>query len=219
MNRLLILLALAGVGTAMACGDDGDDDSSSTQDAGNHDAATVNDAGQVSRGTQIDNVGAECTSNSDCKGKGTIMCYNNFLGTDYPGGYCSAACMADDECGTNGACPVAQLNTLPLVGTFVAGLLPENCLLKCDKSQSSACRTGYNCQSLDDALGAAASLIGGFLPANLTSQPYCLPPVNITIPDGGFVFPLPDAGVSHDAGVTSGVNGGLDAGAGVDAGH
>ncbi len=225
MKRLLVLWMLAGL-SAAACGDDsddssGDDDSGTGDLTGSRgDAAVSNDSGPISRGKQIDNVGGACTANSDCKGGGSLMCYQDFLGTPYPGGYCSATCVTDDECGSEGACPVAQLTSIPLVGQFITGFLPQNCLLKCDKAKTGACREDYECNSLDDVISnvAASSGFGGLggigssLLGAVATQPYCLPPIEF--PDAGILSPAADAGSNRDAGIT----GGLDASQGVDSG-
>lgn len=187
MNRLLILLALAGMGAA-ACGDDSDDDAPDS-DAGaatatdaaaaaRADAAAREDAATAIRPQQIDSakVGVACTAasaKSDCTGVGATCLTTSMLG-DYPGGYCSASCQASAECGENGGCPVGDL--LASVGSLLGGasslitsFLPadaSSCLKKC--SAPSDCRTGYTCSNITSLFtglgGAAGGGAGGAIP-------------------------------------------------------
>jgi hypothetical protein len=94
-------------------------------------------------------VGDPCYWSSECDGvpAGGRVCLTSLMGyVDFPGGYCSAVCTADSECGPDGECK----NIMDL-GQF--------CLKRCEAS--SDCRTpeGYTCSYLPTETGL-----------------YCLPP-------------------------------------------
>jgi hypothetical protein len=215
MKRLLILLALAGLTTAVACGDDGDSKKpvEPTKDAGN--PMSVVDTGvPAARPPQVTNPGAACSKATDCTGASAtceteIMVGMGMQSTPLPGGYCTAQCAAATECGTGGGCPSAEITALlpPAFAGVASGFLPSYCLDKCD-AKASDCRTGYSCKSLIElvppelAAGAGPLLAG--IPALKTT--YCLPP--ISLPDAGIARPpVVDAG-----GLRTGIDGGVDGG-------
>lgn len=204
MKRLLTLVALAGLSVAAgACGDDSGDDGetpAATKDAGT-DAV-------VSRGPQInaDSLGDECTSAANCSGAGDLMCLQTIgMDTEIPGGYCTAQCNSDAECGPNGFCPAAAIASIPGAGALAgltAGLIPQNCVLKCTKTNDAGggcARTDQNCSALIDGIPAAFRQLAQGFPAATT--PFCFPPVMLPIPDGG----LGDGGAAA-------ILGGLDSG-------
>jgi hypothetical protein len=218
MKRLLILLALSGLTTAVACGDDSGDKKpvETPKDAG--DTKPAADTGVPgARPAQVTNPGAACspTSTTDCMGPGAkceteIMVGMGMQSTSLPGGYCSAQCAAATECGPGGGCPSAEITALlpPQFAGIASGFLPSYCLDKCD-AKASDCRTGYSCKSLSQlvppelAAGPGGGIIAG-IPALRTT--YCLPPVNL--PDAGIARPpVVDAGSlrSLDAGVDGGI--------------
>ena len=168
MKRLLILLALAGLATAAACGDDGEPTKKpvDNKDAG---STPVVDTGvPAARPVQIENPGAACTkgSTTDCKGVGAICQSSIMVGqTAVPleGGYCSAQCTSAAECSAGGGCPAAEITALipPALAAFAGGLtalVPSNCLDKCagpaDCRVIPQCRTKFR---LPERLGARES--------------------------------------------------------------
>lgn len=103
-------------------------------------------------------VGDACTSASDCMGVSSPdrECMTAFMGMiELPGGYCSAACTSDGECGPSGEC----------VELFGFGSF---CLRIC--SSVGECRTseGYTCSTLPGGSGS-----------------YCLPPMGPGVTDDG----------------------------------
>jgi hypothetical protein len=212
MKRLLTLLALAGLSAAAgACGDDSGDDGDDTpkNDAGTSDA-------KVARPPQInaDSLGTACTTAAQCQGVGALECLTS-IGEDQevPGGYCTAACESDAECGPNGFCPAAALATLPgvgqLVSTLGAGLIPQNCVLKCTKTGDAGggcTRSDQQCAAIIDAIpttGQAAGLRGIAQGFPFATTPFCFPPIELPTGDAG----VPDAGAA--ALVVTGLDAGL----------
>ena len=216
MKRLLTLLALAALGAA-ACGDDssGDKPAQPTADAsvptgtgtGKPDAAAP-----VSRGVQITNLAAACTSDATCTGAGKLTCLKDLgmLGGEIPGGYCTAECKVDDECGPGGSCPIGNLSRNPQITALTSGfgidittIIASDCFLKCDKAAATPCaRSDQKCQSIIETMNAAggggganplAGIIGNFPEAK---QTYCFPP--IILPDAG----TPPTTIKNDAGVS-----------------
>lgn len=89
-------------------------------------------------------VGDACTAPTDCGGipSSAPNCLTDIMGyVEFPGGYCSADCTSDDDCGDTdeGTCINAYIMTL--------------CLKNC--SEASECREseGYTCGTLPDILG------------------------------------------------------------------
>lgn len=77
-------------------------------------------------------VGSACTSASDC-GPGSCMQTVPIVNVDYPGGYCTARCASDDECGSQGVC-------VPDVVGFSG-----SCYRRCDDDHPCG-RDGYRCR-------------------------------------------------------------------------
>lgn len=213
MKRLLILLALIGAGTSFACGDDSGDDDQEVKDSGTQqptdarvaDSATRDAAPVVSRGVQITNLGAACTANSSCTASngGRVECVTELLNIDIPGGFCTADCRLDDECGTNGRCPGATVlqglsGLADFIAPIISGIIPQQCVRECDPRESDPCgRTGFTCGKVPVPAQIAAFV--GTIPE--LNRNYCLPPT-------------PDAGVPprQDAGTQALIIQGLDAG-------
>jgi hypothetical protein len=221
MKRLLTLLSVAGLTAAVACGDDsGGGKPVSTPDAG-MDAGSKpvvdTGVGVVVRPVQVENPGAACTaaSTTDCKGAAPTCNENLMLGQQsikLEGGYCSAQCTASAECSAGGGCPAAEITaSLPeelvsLAGPALSGLIPSSCLDKCDKA-ADVCRSGYECKTIAELIPQMFSAFAGFLTSGPAfKQAYCLPPINIVLPDAG-AFP----GFPVDAGVRT-LDGGADGG-------
>lgn len=121
--------------------------------------------------------GGMCSKDADCSGTGA-RCLTNVLSLPIPGGYCTASCKTDRQCGTGAACPFAAMvdlakSFLPDAG-FVESL--SVCMKKC--TSATDCRAGYGCTALPSV---------PFLPAS--SGKFCMPPM----PDGG--LPRPDGGL------------------------
>lgn len=226
MKRLLTLAAVAGLTAAVACGDDSGDkkETTPTADAGtgiDSGAKPVADTGTgvVARPVQVDKPGAACTTataKTDCTGPSATCNESIMVGQDnikLPGGYCSAQCNATSECGTGGGCPAAEITaSLPaaivdLAGPLLTGIIPSNCLDKCDKNGPDTCRTGYECKTIGELVPPNLGAIAGPLTSGAAFRvSYCLPPINLAQPDAG----RPAAPV--DSGVRTGLDGGADSG-------
>jgi hypothetical protein len=212
MVRRIALLALL-----TACG--GDDEKPAT-DAGSHlDASSpALDAGsdaQAAKPNQVTNPGAACRTANTCTGEApSCQTMLSLLGQEipFPGGYCSALCKNNVECGPTGECPVGEslkaLTGIPLITPDIRATIeaaaPSHCYERC--TMDSQCRTdeGYRCASIVTALsegaGQAGLNVGGFnislfLSGPIVDSKYCLPPAPPQ-PDAGAV----DAGNPSDAG-------------------
>ncbi len=207
-----------------ACGEESD--SKTKEDAGSDGVDAGRDAGGESTPDTgppvtpnvVTNVGEPCGSANGCKGgKPSCQTALDLLGVEvaFPGGYCSASCADNRECGDDGECPVGEaLKAVPeLFRGLLSGFAPSHCYQRCTKD--SDCRTDeeYRCvtivSSLTEAAGGAGLDVGGldvstFLTGPISESKYCLPPAP-ELPDAG-LFPIPgqdaaapDAG-SSDAG-------------------
>lgn len=93
-------------------------------------------------------VGDACSSRRDCSGMPTSSadCWHDIMGfLSFPGGYCSADCYADWECGPEGEC--VDLSFISL------------CLRTCEYVEDCRESDGYDCYDMP--------WVGG--------GPYCLP--------------------------------------------
>ncbi|MET0341037.1 MAG: hypothetical protein ABW252_08540 [Polyangiales bacterium] len=156
MRKFLILMSLAT--GLMACAD-GEESSARGQQGLNQEAtAPVKPV--------IENLGATCAVDADCKGTGTrCLLKSQISGLTYAGGFCTAGCANDAECGEKGWCPLAALDA----GIFPSPEVQKGvtiCLLKCEADAD--CREGYVCSS-------ESSLT--FVPPSENPQKYCRPPV------------------------------------------
>lgn len=145
MNKSLVLLALALV--ASGCGED---------QLAPSEPSESQVLAQVAGGEKTTNVGAACSSDDQCTGSAAScltvvpldLTPNARLTVTYPGGFCSAQCKADADCGSAGGCPVAEY--LSLINAVVPGQQDlvaklSICVPKCNAQ--SDCRDGYVCQA------------------------------------------------------------------------
>jgi hypothetical protein len=234
-------ITLAAVLFVSACGDD--TDSKPKEDASTPTNDTGKDAGMQSAPDAgsgagpavtpdvVTNVGKACRTENGCMGEGpACQTMLSLLGQQvpFPGGYCSAQCSDNRECGETGECPVGEsLKAIPAaLRSLIGGAAPSNCYERC--TSNADCRTdeGYRCATIVSALsegagGAGLNVAGfdvsAFLSGPILDSKYCLPPAP-AVPDAG--APVVDAGApAVDAGVDAGP---ADAGAsdaGSDAGH
>lgn len=121
----------------------------------------------ASRTIPAGGVGAACTATTDCtEGKGERVCWrdtllNNPKGTRTPGGYCSASCTRDTDCGANNYC----VSFAPMGGLF--------CVAGC--SDPSTCRkSDYLCTYLDTVNACLPRL------PQLTCDPKASAPCTVT---------------------------------------
>jgi hypothetical protein len=84
-------------------------------------------------------VGTPCDKHSDC---GDGRCQRGGAMGEYPGGYCTGACLVDADCGASGVC------TPPTAAG--AG----SCSLRCE--QDTDCRDGYRCRTVSGQLQCVA---------------------------------------------------------------
>jgi len=206
MKRILTLCSLFSV--ISGCGGGSRDDDHQNGPA--EDAAAALDAGAAGDAridgaadnvsVRVENVGAACTADFDCRGAGA-MCMvtlgQSSLRFGLPGGYCTAPCMRHAECSPGGGCPLGEIARDPVLAIDITSIVqvPSVCLDRCVASDPSACRTGYVCRSLRDLVPAnirmspvSALLIG----PNFTDT-FCIPPVEISLPSS-------DGGVNGDGG-------------------
>jgi hypothetical protein len=116
-------------------------------------ACWLNPAPIVDAGTPADKVGNPCAGDTDCTTVGNFetLCFPPVLldggPSNFPGGYCTAACNDDSNCSPNGTAACLTLGQAP--NTFDA------CLKKCPQSEAdggqNSCRTGYQCQPVGGA--------------------------------------------------------------------
>lgn len=247
MGAWLRAVVVIGAVSLVACDDD-DTVAAGSGDAGEPDAAEATmDAAEepdpVAPGVKIENAGASCDSDQDCVGPQSF-CYDMFefpqppagaggpppgavpdggamlpTGIDLPGGYCSAACESNEECGPRAACAGLDLiETIQGILEAMGQSFPIDpamfgfelqCAARCESQ--AGCREGYTCQAITDLIPMGGpggpGGIAGFLPPG---QDFCLPTQAITPPgDGGTIAPM-DGGTMN--------NPDNDAGNGADAG-
>jgi Cys-rich repeat protein len=77
-------------------------------------------------------IGQACESNDDC-GAGSCQKVIQIVNTPYPGGYCTAPCRTDDQCGEGGVCIPGQFGRM------------GSCYLGCDEAVGCS-REGYICR-------------------------------------------------------------------------
>lgn len=196
---------------AVACGDDSDDPKPTPDAGGGSDAGSGADAGYVPVPDRVTNAGAACTSANSCEGAANATgrtCLSQLTAPtgpaiSFPGGYCSASCQANIECGAGAECPVAEsLKAFPIpnLGSFI----PSDCYKTCQTDAD--CRMGdkYRCSTIVAALTPAGGTGTGiditqFLSGPIKTSLYCLPPAPPPA-DGGVGDAGTDAGT--DAGAT-----------------
>lgn len=183
---------------AASCGDD----DSGAQREGDAGGAAYDTNAQA----KVINVGAACTSSSDCSGLMAECQQTGPFGIGLPGGMCGAPCTSDSECGLDGKCPLAPIVELaqqvPLLASLASSL--SVCLLPC--ASEAACRSeeGYHCQSLQrliDTGGSGLGAVGGqaaMVPGVIDT--FCLP---LALPSMDASVPALDAAAT-DAGPDGG---------------
>lgn len=142
MRRLLVASALI----AALCGcDDASDETRMETGAIVHD-----DAATPLPTIQVSNVGAACGEGLACSGATAECLERSSTATVYPGGYCTATCASDAECGADGVCPIAEAERLEPRYDFIANW-PRKCFRRCALEAQSGCRPDYRCRSLAEA--------------------------------------------------------------------
>jgi Cys-rich repeat protein len=111
------------VSSAPGCGDD------ESEAKHRHDAARASDAAAHAPENVI---GQACESNDDC-GAGSCLKTIQIVNTPYPGGYCTAPCRSDDQCGEGAVCIPGQFGRM------------GSCYLACDEAIGCS-REGYICR-------------------------------------------------------------------------
>jgi hypothetical protein len=160
------------------------------------------------------NTGSACSADDACTGGGTNRCLTVVQDYEFPAGYCTTTCAADEECGADGRCPLAPLlksPLLPLLPSDIQGAIREfsSCFRSCSSDEDCRLDDGYHCgpgRELFPTLGQLGVD---------TEALYCLPPAPSMLSDAGV-----DAGPGLDAGLDAGpeLDAGLDAGPELDAG-
>ncbi|MDB4989526.1 MAG: hypothetical protein JWN04_4704 [Myxococcaceae bacterium] len=201
MKQLLTVLALASF--AVACGDDSGDSPTVTKDGGIDSGAHDAGGADSSVGPKVVNVGAMCGQTSECTGSAATCDLHTALGQVNQGGYCSASCLQNDECGPNGDCPIGEV--IRAIGPTM-GQTAGTCFAKCTPGATSVCRSGYVCSDLLTVLTAAGvpNLPNATVAA--TAAPSLLRNVCLPIPqalDGG-VQPHDAGSVADASGIDSG---------------
>lgn len=122
-------------------------------------------------------VGDPCTLDTDCGGVPSAApnCLEDIFGMiTFPGGYCSADCTSDDDCGPDGDCIDAVIMSL--------------CLKTCTSGSDCRESEGYTCDALPDMLG---------IPGDFCLPPYDMPDIP---PDGSTdVYPDTTGDITGDA--------------------
>lgn len=166
-SRKLALLALAA--SVLACGD--------------------------GKTAETSNVGAACAGETDCQGATDACLITQTLSgfgvtaggvVRYEGGYCTAACRSDEQCGAGGKCPVGEALAAADVPPQYRSIAEEivdtasNCYQAC--SAPGDCRSGYQCNTIPAALtgdGPGSEpvdlVIRSILAGPISTDTYCLP--------------------------------------------
>lgn len=177
------LLSALSIALVIACGGDDEKDPKDTtaadgsaqqSDAGGRPMVEPGGTTTAELAPQV--VGKACESDGQCEGKGgrclrrltsgsTGMLAEDALGTsiflDNPGGYCSATCMRDSSCGSDGVC-----------FGVIQGLFSGECRKRC--TADSDCRDGYECAKMG-AIGGSDGGVGGVVLLPSTCQPKIKP--------------------------------------------
>lgn len=212
MKRLLMVLALAGF--AVACGDDdetkptvdggGQQPDGSRPDTGVPDASGIDSGGG---GAKVATTGVACTSASTCGGSASecrTTLWDVATAPATPGGYCSATCTTDADCGGGGVCPLGGVIGFTMGRFGAAAKCHQGCMTV---GSPTGCRTGYVCQSVKSLADATGS--GAAVPSMAPwTTGFCYPiPADAGVPDAG-----PRDGGADAGGMDSGVgDAGFDA--------
>ena len=103
----------------------------------------------VALAIEIANVGAACSDAQTCNGIRPECMTRSSTASVYAGGYCTAACVSDVQCGAGGICPVAEAERDQPRYDFI-NTWPRKCFRSCTPGPSSGCRPEYRCASLAD---------------------------------------------------------------------
>jgi Cys-rich repeat protein len=134
-NRLQFELVMSALGllaaSVLGCSDDDGGDEARRDDASKGADAAARDADAAAHAPK-NVIGQACESNDDC-GAGSCQKSIQVVNTPYPGGYCTAPCRQDDQCGEGAVC--------------IPGLLGRmgSCYLGCDEANGCS-REGYICR-------------------------------------------------------------------------
>jgi hypothetical protein len=200
-----------------------DEDAGGSSDGG---ASESGDGGEADGGGArpvVDtNTGAACSADDECTGGGTNRCLTVVQEYEFPAGYCTTTCAADDECGADGRCPLAPLLTsplLPLLPSDIQDAIREfsSCFRSCSSDEECRVDDGYHCGPGRERFPTLGQL------GVDTNALYCLPPAPNMMLDAGSeagVDAGPDLDAGSDAGPEpdAGADASLDAGADRDAG-
>lgn len=207
-----------------ACGDSSDDKEpvdAGVTDSGSGSGQTSKDAGtstdkpadsgttSTAKPDQVTNVGTACSTAANCEGdKPICQTVISLAGQAVPfgGGYCTADCNEDVECGEGGECPVgAVLRDLGAAAVLVRAYAPSNCYLSCTKDEDCRMAEGYRCttiaKALEEGSGAQTSLLSMLLSGPIVTNKVCLPPAP-ELPEAG--AGVTDAGTSDAGAADSG---------------
>jgi hypothetical protein len=112
-------------------------------------------------------VGDPCTVVDDCAGipSSAVNCMTDIMGMiEFPGGYCSADCTTDDDCGEGATC-------------YSAGGFLTLCLKDCTSDSDCRESEGYGCDEIP--------YLGG--------GPFCIPAISMPdMPPDGYTDVFPD---------------------------
>jgi hypothetical protein len=158
MRNVSVLCLVIGVGLVLGgCGDDepaGGSDAGGQGGGGGSGGSSGSDGSTSDPGLPDDTAGKACTDAAECGG-GT--CATTVLGTmiggdplPAPGGYCTATCTSNTDCGAGGAC----------IGA-VMGFAEGTCMATCSGDD---CRDGYIC-------GGGIMILGVTIPDTCRPRP------------------------------------------------
>ncbi len=160
-QQVLSVALIAGL--LVACGDD-DSGTPNRNDGGAGTGGNMQpmDSGTPSGGLGANVAGKACSTNADC-GSGTCAMQIPAGGAlpmllSAPGGYCTAPCSSDAQCGEGGAC-LDDLGDLDLADS--------QCYGRC--ATTDDCREGYVC-SADISLTGGGTMVNNCRPAPATDQ-------------------------------------------------
>jgi hypothetical protein len=152
------------------------------------DAGEPADASVEAGVPKVTNVGEACGLGlgRDCRGPAAQCLEISYSGAFYAGGYCTADCKSNAECGPEGVCPVPEAvraqPSYPFRSTWA-----RKCFRSCKPGVPGECRIGYACLSLAEAYAAHDA------PTAL-QQPVCIPRAANLLADGGTGARAVDAG-------------------------
>jgi len=141
----------------------------------------VQDAGlaaDAAADAKVTNVGESCSGvGRDCHGSAAQCLEVSYSGAFYAGGYCTADCKSNAECGPQGECPVPEAMHAAPTYAF-RSTWARKCFRSCTPGVPGECRAGYGCLSLAEAYEAHDA------PAAL-QRPVCIPRKTSSAVDAG----------------------------------